>query len=199
MSDQQQMQGSWLVQRLNKPRPAHHILGTDNPFAFGGGLVNGGLSGEAMDLLRPIFSFDYMGAAEFELGAVPEALNRLAKAKRLAHSTVDVDLAGVPLPWSARKDEPKIGRGTAPVYVLSQAAHVDEVHRRIAAWATEPYGRTLKESTNLNRALRPSDDSDRRTCGWLELDNGFFFFTDAEMWTSTCAVFGVEAEAVEAA
>ncbi len=57
------MRDSWLIQRLKPAYPGLVQLWVDNPFAFGGGLRNGGLSGEAMNLLRGIFSFDYMGAA----------------------------------------------------------------------------------------------------------------------------------------
>ena len=42
---------------------------------------NGGLSNEAMDLIRGIWSFDYMGASEFEWGAIPKALGEIAKLK----------------------------------------------------------------------------------------------------------------------
>lgn len=58
-----ELKQTYLVQRLNRP-----TNGYDNPFSFGGGLKNGGLSEDAMKLLRPIFSFDYMGSAEFEFG-----------------------------------------------------------------------------------------------------------------------------------
>ena len=44
-----EMKRSYLVQRLRKPRGWE--LTKDNPFSFGGGLQNGGLSGEAMSLL----------------------------------------------------------------------------------------------------------------------------------------------------
>ena len=74
----------WLIQRLHKPE-SFKLAGveTDNPFSFGGGLINGGLSKEAMDLLRPIFSFDYMGAAEFEFGEVSKALTALARSEKV--------------------------------------------------------------------------------------------------------------------
>ncbi len=32
------------------------------------------------------------------------------------------------------------------------------------------------------------------TCGWLELDNGFLFFTDVEMWRRASGLFGVHAD-----
>jgi hypothetical protein len=58
------------LQRLEMPR--EHM----NPFNFGGGLRNGGLSDEAAALLRPLFCFYYMGDAAFEYGAMPESFDR---------------------------------------------------------------------------------------------------------------------------
>ena len=64
------MKRSYLIQRLKKP------IGTDAPRAnlFSFGATNGGFSKEALELCHGCFDFDYMGAAEFEWGAVPEAL-----------------------------------------------------------------------------------------------------------------------------
>ena len=96
------MERSWLVQRLGKPYKRGLLGGKDNPFSFGGGFKNGGLSDEAMDLIRGIWSFDYMGAAEYEFGAVPAALNTIAQAavaKNLATFTITVPLKEVPQSW----------------------------------------------------------------------------------------------------
>lgn len=71
---EKEMERSYLIQRLKDPYLGHE----KNPFSFGGGYKNGGLADEAIDLLKDIFSFDYMGAAEFEFGALPKALNRIA-------------------------------------------------------------------------------------------------------------------------
>lgn len=51
---------------------------------------------------------------------------------------------------------------------------------------------------NLSDVLRPDptpDRYERRTAGWLELDNGFLFFTDESMWRATCDLFGVTTSA----
>lgn len=176
---------SWLVQRLR--RPWGH--GKDNPFAFGGGRRDGGLSAEAMDLLRGVFSFDYMGSAEFEWGVVPEALTRVAQAK-LCASSFKVARADVPPnPWSGKRAV--LAEGDAIVYVLCPEQDREEVTERLRAWATQG-DPPLHEPTHFTRALRPTEAFDGDTCGWLELDNGFFFFTDEEMWHKTCKLFGVE-------
>lgn len=185
---------SWLVQRLEKPRSGG-IFGKDNPFAFGGGLRNGGLSDEAMDVLRDVFSFDYMGAAEFEFGAVPKALQRIAQnASSLAAASFEVPLSQVAKGWS-RKAEKAAPTGQATVYILAPADEVDEVERRVRQWAAEGYRAELKESTRIDETLRPTEEWHGDKVGWLELDNGFFFFTDREMWQRTAAIFGVEVSA----
>lgn len=189
-----EMKRSWLVQRLNKP----HRMGMfkDNPFAFGGGMKNGGLSDEAMGLIRGIFSFDYMGAAEFEFGAVPEALNRLAKASDrddLVAFEFTIPLSKVEPDWRDRKA--KAPAGEATVYVLCPSEQSDEVTTRIRGWAKEDHV-NLKESTLLPRVLWPASDGwTPDTRGWLELSNGFFFFADRAMWAETCALFGVDTPA----
>lgn len=188
------MESSWLVQRLKKPR-SFSVAGVevDNPFSFGGGLRNGALSPEAMGLLREIFSFDYMGAAEFEWGAVPKALQVIAKNTEDYHAfEFSWPLADVARHWKdeSRKDP----TGDATVYVICHRAWDEEVRGRIREWAGPVRGERvrLKEPPMLASALRPHDEWDGDRCGWLELDNGFFFFTDREKWESTARLFGIE-------
>jgi hypothetical protein len=183
----QEMQRSWLVQRLGAPR------GFDNPFSFGGGLRNGGLSDDAMTLLRSIFSFEYMGAAEFEFGAVPEALSKLAKhAEHLTASSMSIPLAQVAKPWSDRTKT--IPSDDAEVYTLCHRADLETAHLRILAWAAGDRDQDFatKERIGLSDVLRPGTYIPD-TCGWLELNNGFMFFTDRTMWEKTCSLFGIEA------
>lgn len=199
-SESTTMRATWLVQRLQKPvrvtNPDSLLarLGADNPFAFGGGLKNGGLSNEAMGLLRDIFSFDYMGAAEFEFGAVPKALQAIAKTAEegsLRAWSFDIALSAVPKPWRDKSDEVPTGKAT--LYVLCRQEDKAEVKARVSEMACKEYGLRLKEMPHLAGALRPDPEYPTRTCGWLELDNGFMFFTDREMWEQTAALFGLEA------
>lgn len=196
-----EMRNTWLIQRLDRPFVAGGLLPgvKDNPFSFGGGYKNGGLQDNAMDLLRPIFAFDYMGAAEFEFGAVPKALGEIAKKADnhdLVSFTVAVPLKSVPQPWEdQRKKIPNKPEGDATIYVIAPAAWKDEISARILVWAKKPY-QDLKESTQLDQVLRPPTDDKypMRVQGWLELDNGFFFFADEEMFHKTADLFGVLVE-----
>lgn len=179
-----------LVQRLRKPFYSEGLL--VDVLAFGGGLRNGGLSDEAMRLLRDVFRFDYMGAAEFEWGAIPEALTTIAKQQSdLVAEPMFFPLAEVAP--DVRAKEQAAPEGDAVVYIICHRDHLPTVGDRIRGWAAEPYNPDLKESTRLSSALRPHKKWDTEICGWLELDNGFFFFTDREMWEHTARLFGVEA------
>lgn len=185
-----EMRRSWLVQRLNPPR------GHDNPFSFGGGLRNGGLSANAMDLLRGVWSFDYMGAAEFEFGAVPEALSKIAETKSRhlgTHSLtlrVPDDVAG---PWMGEEGE--VAPHERTVFVLGRKDWHAEIERRIRGWAArddDPDFHT-KESPHLHSALRPGRYTPD-VQGWLELNNGFLFFIDEEMFLKAASLFGARVE-----
>ena len=151
---------SYLVQRLDKPR---NFI---NPFSFGGGLKDGGLSIKASDILKSVFSFDYMGAAEFEWGAVPNALQFLAEqahAKNLVAGKLTGDNATV-------------------IRYLCPKQYEAEVIERITAIENNTI--SLKEPHKM-----------RETAGCLELDNGFMFFYDKEMFENTCKLFGQKVSA----
>jgi hypothetical protein len=172
------MKKTWLVQRLKKPfagqkdNPLTKLLNS-NPFAFGGGLVNGGFRPEAMKVLSEIFSFDYMGSAEFEWGACPEAFSAILKRKDNCVGELRIN---------------KI-----PIYYFCSKADEDEVRKRIHLMADNKLD--LKEWTGLdlttdevckngveNLLRKP------KFIGWVELDNGFFFFTDKEAFDKLVAL-----------
>lgn len=192
---------SYLIQRLDPPSdypPDHAMAGLDNVFPFGAGYRNGGLTDEAMDLLRPIFRFDYMGAAEFEFGAVPKALGKIAERAEqgvLTAWSFSILYSKIKAPDCWRKGEvelnPPAPRSRAPLYAIGPAEWSEGIEERVGQLASKkpPH---LKEWTNLDRVLRPTNSEYHpTTCGWLELDNGFFFFTDRTMWAKTAALFGV--------
>lgn len=171
-----EMIGTWLIQRLQKPYQVTLAGVTmDNPFSFGGGLINGGLSKEAMGVLRTIFSFDYMGSSEFEWGAVPAALSFLAQMaldKNLTHG--EVEISGKTVYWIAPKP------------------YADEVVNRIKLLADDEHKHFhLKEWCALKEVLKPDPKKKWNPDyhGWLELDNGFMFFVDKTMYESVLKLF----------
>jgi hypothetical protein len=171
-----EMKGTWLIQRLQKPTQ-YELKGKRNPFSFGGGLKNGGLSDDAMGLLRGIFSFDYMGAAEFEFGAVPQAIKFIAE-QALKHNLIAATLI-------------LDTKGNEKVYYITPRDYAPEVVCRIKQLRKDEL--RLKEWCGLDKYFdgffgKPSKEN----VGWLELDNGFFFFVDRTMYESVCKLFGIE-------
>jgi len=171
------MDGTYLIQRLQKPFKTQPMtIFKDNPFSFGGGLKNGGLSDKAMDLIRDIFRFDYMGSAEFEFGAVPQAIRFIAEQaskNNLINGKVEV------------------GKGETVYYLVPLEYEVEAVYR-IKQLRIDEYKFPLKEHCGLTDYFDEHRMYQRETVGWLELDNGFMFFVDKLMFHKTCALFGVE-------
>lgn len=161
---------TWLVQRLLKPTKGDY----DNPFAFGGGLKNGGLSENAMKLLRPIFSFDYMGSAEFEFGAIPAFFKDIAENIK-QYSTWEISIK------------------TTPIYVIGRTSLKGDISNRILELSKMKYG-GLKEYCGLYQALEKKDS---QYIGWLELDNNFMFFIDKSIFEKTASLFELNTETNE--
>ena len=160
------MDRSFLIQRLEKPS------GPPNPFTFGGGLKNGGLSNQAASLLSTLFSFDYMGAAEFEWGAVPAAIDFIGKQAAGGHLVSGIHEG---------------------VYYICPRAYEAGVKELITKLLDDESALNLKEGCGLKYAMSPyRDQKYPGHAGWLELDNGFFFFSDQEVFENTKRFFGVK-------
>jgi hypothetical protein len=166
-----EMSNTWLIQRLQKPAKWTIETKKDNPFSFGGGLHNGGLSDKAMDLIRGIFQFDYMGSAEFEFGAVPTALQFLAE--------------------QASRNNLTFGVIDKTIYYLCPKEYDVYVEDIIKQLRKDEYKLRLKEHCGLKDYFEDKSEYAKRNVGWLELDNGFMFFVDKAMWEKTCQLFGV--------
>jgi hypothetical protein len=186
-------QNPYLVQRLKLPtETAIGKVRVDQIFAFGGG--GSGLSPEAWEILKPLFEFDYMGAAEFEFGAFPKSLSKMLKKPLVTYQlelSADDHKGNPARNWGAKGPAfgPKAG-GT--VYVICQAGHEEFTKDAIHGYAMETLH--TKEYVGLAEALDPTPNVERKawnkpTVGWYELPNGFFFFTDKPMYERTLAVF----------
>jgi hypothetical protein len=184
---------TYLIQRLGRP---HFRNGTPflNPFSFGGGQANGGLSDEAANMVAQVFSFDYMGSAQYEWGAVPKALSMIWEGS-CDLFTVGIDLSSVDLGYDKHAFEKrgiKNPRGAATVYVVCRKGDTEEVVARIKKLAKGKL--RPRDGTNFGPALYETAEKDKglpsikevcgydpKTFGWLELDNGFFFTVDKKM------------------
>lgn len=183
------MNTSYLIQRLLKPfQQKTKGISVAEVFAFGGGLQRGGLSKEAWDLLAPIFRFDYMGAAEFEFGAVPETLAKIFDEKDKYESFVDK----VKYEYKSWKDD-KDYTGSRDIFVICKIEDKEEVLKRIRHFAKNSYSNT-KELVCLNESM--AEKSSREYIGWLELDNGYMFFIDEGAFRKICLLFQIKEKAL---
>lgn len=182
------MNKSYLIQRLEKPRSFGRMGLKTNPFSFGGGLRNGGLTDEARRVLNQVFDFAYMGAAEFEWGAVPDALRRIFEERE------KFELYTIVLKWKdvaqerfTFKDDltDRTTNGEVELYLFCHKDEKEEVERRVRDFAKDVPS-DQKEPVYLGSYLRRRK---KDVGGWLELNNGYFFFMDKQMAEGTREIF----------
>ena len=193
----------YLIQRLDKPYKSDGPLGDiSRMFAFGGGLKDGGMSKEAYELVNKLWRFDYMGASEFEWGAVPAALAAIYEYRKAEVLDGFILRLTGPAP-EARNEErlrfpdcSKTQKKTADLMVLCHKAHrtnvIDTLERLTATdYVNEP---RLKESSKAWRATFGQPHVE--VIGGLELDNGWIYLsTEAvDSCTGLQQLFGVEIE-----
>lgn len=173
-----------------------------NPYSFGGGLVHGGIPEETMGRLSTVLSFDYMGAGEYEFGAAAAALGRVAEraadgtyrawsfARRITPVSRWLRREGDPQPWPGNLPA---SSGPVPVYVIANPALRGPITHQILTWARNPSAefRQLKEPALVGRSLLAPDDD--TPTGWLDLVNGYLFFSDAAQFAQVAAFFGLDA------
>lgn len=199
-----------LVQRLLAP------VGTlDNPASYALGFTPDGEK-----IFSNIFTFDYMGAAEFEADKQARALSNIAKGRTDLRTTTipltimvtDSERNGLSslthnVSFYRRLDETYKTDCTARDLRLALAAHdrpdtqQHEIYliapERLLAHATKFIEEEaqelplLDEPTKLRQALL-GFVSCQNVMGWLELDNGFMFFRDAAMFGACTQLLGIQ-------
>ncbi len=167
---------SWLVQRLTKTH-----LPLKEPKEAWKLTADGRWEASAKETRDNIHGYDYMGSSEFEWGAVPLAMKGLVRdAKNLI--TYELQL---PVYWEPFLDsEPLPPKETQPVYLLCRKDDLEEVVGRVGMFLRTPYNRLmLKESLMLEDAYSIREGyKEPRLVGWLELNNGYYFFSNRTVW-----------------
>lgn len=192
----------WLLQILHEPSKnrGSKLEKLSEAFAFGGG--GSGLTEEGKNLVYSLFSFDYMGSAEYEFGALPEALARIASFQKdlwgwehivpkehiVGHKWERGRSGGV----SAKKflSLPKIEDVTC--YCIGRKQEISQITKIITALAAEE--QQCKEYPKSSAFFDPIHEWDHRVKGWVDVtkDGGFFIFKDKEMWIRTMEAFGAK-------
>lgn len=183
------MKDTFLIQRLRKPPKAAYDAKLSR--LFGGNMLQ--IPAEMWDVLQTAFDIDYMGAAEYEFGRLPRSFHAFAEdhQKLVAFSIhlTDAEIKRIrvaSLPKEATKEEAQKTALVKDVYVLCRASQRDEVVRRIKEFALEKT--PIKRGARFAEALCSAPEQ-CPAYGWYELDNGFFFFIDKEMWERTTKLF----------
>lgn len=206
------MKETWLIQRLGPPPTSEWEAKATQ--VFGGGMMM--LSKDAWKICQQAFNFDYMGAAEYEFGTVPRVLRELAEfptnltafsftlkkheikpnySREIAwRDARRKELATAKAQGKRAKRAKKVlpQRESAEIYVICRKEHREEVEKRIRLLALEKL--RVRDWTAFAQALDPAEEYDTNRIGWLEIDNGFFFFTDKTAWEKTKQIFRVPGE-----
>lgn len=184
-----------LVQRLQAPR------GAANPFT---GEVQMGQ--QAIELLRNVMSFDYMGAYEFENGDTRKALAAMYDGRAdLVVREIEVDVAKPEDTLYKKFNAEAPPKKTQTVYIISPSAHAGKVEAFLHQLGQMPHAEEFKilkrESQFRENVFADSDRSPPKSpvIGWLDIKNRFFFFTDRQMFEGTAKIFDVALPGKEAA
>jgi hypothetical protein len=174
----------YLIQRLESPR------GYVSPFSFGGALRNGGFTKEAMDILNQILSFDYMGSAEFEWGALPECFKRISEDKR---EWVEEELKlkyKLKSKWDLRDGMTK-EEGNVVFHIYAPKEIIEDVKTFISDAVKDEWKNNLKESLYFSSALTKliNGVTEGRINGWVDIENDYFFFIDKTMHDNVVKLF----------
>jgi len=167
----------FLIQRLRKPTVALDGKIFENPFSFGGGYRRGGLTEEAFNALGKIWSYDYMGAAEFEFGALPESFERIKK--NLNEYIFDkVNIEATATDYSGKRIK-KIKKDQDVFYfcLRDDQKEVEELLKKFANGVEHDY--RSKEYIGLSESIFYED---LRVVGWHDIENDFLFFIDKQMF-----------------
>ena len=198
---------SWLVQRLLRP------IGTlDTPLSMPNDLPP---EGEAY--FRQFFTFDNMGAVQFEMGKATEVLRKLAdKRTNLMASQITLDATPylhetsyaerdveATAGWvrefgdehsKTQHEEAKaalqcvLNPRPVPVYLLAPEPLMDYARKFVTDEAEDK--NALKEITFFRPSLLGMWE-DEKKAGWIELDNGFMFFKDRKMFEGMADFYDV--------
>lgn len=187
-----------LVQRLCLPDIDPELAKVSAHFAFGGGIRYGGLAADVMAELAKMFRFDYMGAGQFEDGAVAKSLHQMVQSSQTGQlASASVPVTGSEHRFRSRRSKKPLATYHGVVYLIAPGRvmqHATEFIRLAAAKADETDLDTVC-SVGLWSALFASKDHPFRNDtvrGWFELDNDFMFFSDPFMYGQVCRFFRVQ-------
>jgi hypothetical protein len=195
----------YLIQRLKKPfriekqeqNSKKGILASlANAFSFGGGLLNGGLSKDAMSIINDIWRYDYMGSSEFEWGAVPKSLHQIGEYASKGNLTsfefeVTAEVSDFTYNFAKERNKSVEKKVNAMVYVICHKQFTEQIKGFITNMASKNKCYNLKESLHFKESICKHEYY-TDVVGWHDIDNHYLFFTDKEMFDKISIVFGLK-------
>jgi hypothetical protein len=166
------MQVSRLLQRLHAPGGHSHFGGSPG--------WRGGFTDEGLALVNDnCFSFDYMGAAEYEGGIVPTSLGKIIR-NIGKYETIHVEGYGSQddIKWRPREEPWDVGP-LPPLFVFAPKQKQDYVIELVTTMWSDPY--YFKDNPGLQTFVKYPDNN--RLVGWLDLDQDILLFLDWKVCT----------------
>ena len=192
------MKKSYLIQRLLRTIPdvdeTDDFKSLANEVAYGIEEITGTESKAKIHcLLTEIFRFDHMGSYEFENGKIIEIIKKITHSKE--------EYFGYEIMTSSYYEGCKFQayyQGFEPIYIICKPDDLEEIRKRITVYARDAWPHIkeyrTREAVMLNIAMASGGKLRglREIVGWLELDNGYFFFIDEDMFEKTLTLFGIK-------
>lgn len=185
--DGREFKSPTLIQRLQAPR------GAANPFT---GEVQ--MGPEAIELLRNVMSFDYMGAHEFENGNTRKAMAAMYDGRAdLVIREIEVDVAKPEDTLCRKFNAEAPAKKTQTVYIICPSAHAEKVEAFVHQLGQMPRKEeiaALKRTADFRENIFSDSEfhpSQSPVIGWFDIKNRFFFFTDRQMFEGTAKIFNI--------
>ena len=196
---------TYRIQRLIRPQTDRHFQKNESEHEA----LKYGFTLKAWEYLKKLCSFQDMGSSIFEHGAVPEAFQKMYLCETLEAFTVRVignpvlDVGSMlerygPNVLTSVTDKHDL---EMTMFAISKAAFRPHVEDLILQTAIEEDFNEFAKPTWLRETVfcRPEwagIDKEiwkrMKVCGWLEIDNGFLYFSEPGMWTDFCKALRVE-------
>jgi hypothetical protein len=174
-----------------------------------GGVLGGNHSREEeWALLAQLWHFDYMGAAEFEFGALPNCLDIMkgfqldqACDKIVTHEIELTFLPSRPKHLETASDA-VLGRWarnhrfeplTAPVYLICFRGHIPHLVDLLQHFQKINHELRCKEEPHIWESYMATESNDwaGRIQGWWEITQGWLVFKDKDLFLATTKALGL--------
>jgi len=156
---------SWIVQRLNSPEKIMNPYGNTIEFD----------DKDSVDRVAKVFSTDYMGAAEYEWGALPKAMSRMYEKSisliMLEHSNFKC--------WIVYSFPYDFGLFQIMALELRVKRFVEENYLKGKDW--DKQGKEVAKNDYGSFYIRVNNEWDKELMGWFDLQNDFAWFIDKKM------------------